>query len=729
MTRITPHQAGKPRGKLRHWRRTGLATLLLLGAGLGTASAQSALNGKSLYLNGPVGGGASCATCHGPSPASNVSGILRGANAPSVISAAIAANRGGMGTLYNGRFSAAELADLAAFIGDPGVTAAPVASLSPASLTFSSTTVGQTSTGLSATLANTGSAALNISSIALGGAAAGDYAVTGGSCSAGGAVAAGANCALVVSFTPTAAGTRSATLTISHNATGGASTVALSGAGSAVAQPTIALSATSVNFGALVLNTASATQTITVSNSGQSALGFTSIALGGANSGYFTLGGSCSTATPVAAGGSCTLTVQARPTAAGAFSGNVSLVSNASNGNASIGLSGSGAAAAPALAANPSALAFGTQTVGGAAVTQNVTLTNNGNVALGITSIAATGAASVTAGAGSCGATLAIGASCVVPVSFAPAAAGNVAATLLVRSNAPDLQVAITGAGTTAAVAKPVLSDSSPLVFADTQVGKTSAVHSTILRNDGSAALKIASLVLGGANAADFSLGGSCAVNATLSPAASCTIDSSFKPGAAGARNASLVLLTDGGVQLTLNLAGNGVAVPVGAALTVSPQTFDFGAATVGGTAPTKRFTLTNSGSAALNLASSAFTGPFSAVTDSTSCAAAPFTLQPGASCELVVRYAPTAAGASTGDVKLQGDGAASWTISLSGQASAAAVTAAQPQNSGGGGCSAAKDGSDPMLPFLVLLALGVIGWRRATRQSGKEQHMNKEAA
>jgi len=726
MTRSTPHHSG--------WlqlRRNGLATLLMLGAGFGSASAQNALNGRSLYLNGPVGGGANCASCHSANPANNVSGILRGANSPAVISAAIAANRGGMGTLFNGRFSAAELADLAAFIGDPTVTATPAASLTPASLTFSSTTVGQTSAALSATLANTGSAALNISSIALGGAAAGDYAVSGGSCSAGAALAAGANCALVVSFKPVAAGARAATLTIGHNAAGGASTLALSGTGSAVAQPTIALSPTSINFGALVVNAPSTPQAITVSNSGQAALSFTSIALGGANSGFFTLGGSCSTAVPLPAGGSCALTVQAQPTAAGAFSGNIVLASNASNGSAAIGLSGSGAAAAPALAANPSVLAFGTQTVGNAAVTQNVTLTNSGNVALAINSIAASGAAGVTASAGTCGASLAIGASCVVPVSFAPAAAGSVAATLLVRSNAPDLQVAITGAGTTAAVAKPVLSDSSPLLFADTQLGKTSALRSTVLRNDGSAALKITTLLLGGSNPGDFVLGGSCAVNGSLSPAASCTIDSSFKPTAAGARSAGLVLVTDGGVQLNLNLSGNGAAVPAGAALTVSPQSFDFGAVTVGGTAPTKRFTLTNTGSAALNLASATFTGPFSAVTDSTSCAAAPFTLQPGAACELVVRYAPTAAGASTGDVKLQGDAAASWSIALTGQASAAAATpgAAQPQNSGGGGCSAAKDGSDPMLPFLVLLALGVIGWRRMAGRSGKDQHVNKEAA
>jgi hypothetical protein len=34
--------------------------------------AADALNGKNLYLNGPTGGGTSCASCHGPSPTANV---------------------------------------------------------------------------------------------------------------------------------------------------------------------------------------------------------------------------------------------------------------------------------------------------------------------------------------------------------------------------------------------------------------------------------------------------------------------------------------------------------------------------------------------------------------------------------------------------------------------------------------------------------------------------------
>jgi uncharacterized protein (TIGR03382 family) len=685
--------------------------MVTLALGIPAAHAADALNGKSLYLNGPPGGGASCASCHGASPASNVNGILNGANNPSVISNAWAANEGGMGTLYNGKFTAAQIADLAAFLGNPNVTAAPAASLTPASLTYGGTPIGQTSSALGATLANAGSAVLNIS---ITGSAATDYSIAGGSCAAGGTVAAGATCTVLVTFKPSAAGTRAAVLNISHNATGGNSTVSLGGTGNAVPQATIGVSATSVNFGAVLTNVPSATQTVTVSNSGQAPLALASIALSGPNAGVLTLGGSCSMQAPVPAGASCTLTVQASPAAIGAFSASITLASNASNGNVTIALVGSGAAAAPALAAHPGMLAFGSQTITAGPVTQSLTLSNTGNVALNFTSISVSGASSITLGADNgCNGTLAVGASCNVAVVFTPMAPGSVTATLLVRSNAADLQVAISGAGTTAVVAKPTLSDSGPIAFADTQIGNSTSPHTTILSNPGSGALKIASLLLDGAQAGDFVLGGSCSVNGTLIPAASCTIDTTFKPSAAGARNADLLLVTDSGAQLSLHLRGNGIAIATShPALTIAPQSFDFGAATVGASeAPTRRFTLTNSGTAALSLASVTFSGPFSRVDDASGCPALPFVLQPGASCDLVVRYLPTAAGAANGSVMIQGDAGASWTIALTGSASAAAPAAVS--NRGGGGCSAARDGNDPVLALLVVLALGVIGWRR----------------
>jgi hypothetical protein len=105
--------------------------------------------------------------------------------------------------------------------GSSGVTTATV---SPSSLTFNGQTVQTTSTPQTVTLANSGSAAMTISSIA----PSGDFAQTN-TCGTG--VAAGANCTIAVTFTPTASGQRTGTLTIADNATGSPQTVPLSGSG------------------------------------------------------------------------------------------------------------------------------------------------------------------------------------------------------------------------------------------------------------------------------------------------------------------------------------------------------------------------------------------------------------------------------------------------------------------------------------------------------------------
>ena len=702
------------------------AAALLLGLASQSAHAQNALNGRNLYQNGPVGGGGTCVACHGASPANNVSNIQRGANQPSVIAAAIARNAGGGMGQFAGRFSAAELADLAAYIGNPSVTASPAATLAPASLAVSGTSIGQTSAPLSTTLSSTGNAALNIGNISLGGAAAGDYSLAGGSCANGAAIAAGANCTVQVSFRPTVAGARAATLTITHNATGGSSTVALSGTGNATPQATISLSAPSINFGAQLTGAASAASTISVTNSGQAPLTFSAIALGGANANIFTLGGNCAVATPLAAGASCNVTVLATPTAAGAFAASLTLASNAANGNATVGLSGTASAAAPALTATPSALAFGLRTISSPATSQAVVLANTGNVAVAFNRIALTGSSTFTIAASDCGATLAVGASCSVPVRFAPTADGAVTSTLGVTSNAPAVQVAITGSGTTQSVGIPVLSETGPIAFADTQVGASAAEHTTTLSNSGSAAVRISTLTIAGNQAGDFVTGGTCAANGAISAGASCTITTAFRPTAAGARSANLQVVTDAGAQFTLPLSGNGVAVAVSApSLGLNPQSFDFGAVTIGAAAPTRRFTLTNSGSAPLTLASAAFSGPFAAVADSTGCAAFPFTLQPGATCDLVVGYTPVNAGGNSGNVVIQSSVAgSSWTIALSGQANAGPSNAT-PQNAGGGGCSASQSVNDPILALLVMLSLGVVVWRRRSAGNSSRDEQN----
>ena len=107
------------------------------------------------------------------------------------------------------------------------VTTAPAVTLSPKSLTFAPQTDGTASTPQTIMLTNSGTAPLAVMSIA----PSGDFAETN---TCGTSVAAGGGCAISVTFTPTAPGSRTGTLTITDNATGSPQTVALSGGGEAV---------------------------------------------------------------------------------------------------------------------------------------------------------------------------------------------------------------------------------------------------------------------------------------------------------------------------------------------------------------------------------------------------------------------------------------------------------------------------------------------------------------
>jgi Putative Ig domain/Abnormal spindle-like microcephaly-assoc'd, ASPM-SPD-2-Hydin len=107
-----------------------------------------------------------------------------------------------------------------------GLTSGPNATLSAASLTFGgSQLVGTTSRALSVTLTNYGTTALNITSIT----ATTDFGESD-NCQ-GSTLISGANCTIKVTFTPTAAGNVTGTISVTDNASGSPQTVTLSGTG------------------------------------------------------------------------------------------------------------------------------------------------------------------------------------------------------------------------------------------------------------------------------------------------------------------------------------------------------------------------------------------------------------------------------------------------------------------------------------------------------------------
>src|SRR5207249_12185894 len=105
----------------------------------------------------------------------------------------------------------------------------------------------------------------------------------------GSSLAAGAYCTINVTFTPSAGGTRTATLTGTDSASGSPQTASLSGTGVA----SVTLSPTSLTFTSQNVGTTSAPQAVTLSNSGSAALSVSSSAITGADSGEFAQTNNC----------------------------------------------------------------------------------------------------------------------------------------------------------------------------------------------------------------------------------------------------------------------------------------------------------------------------------------------------------------------------------------------------------------------------------------------------
>ena len=210
----------------------------------------------------------------------------------------------------------------------------PIAAVAPASLTFGSQDTGTTSAALTVTLSNTGSAVLTVANIAI----SGDFSQTN---NCGNSVTAGGSCTISVTFTPSAAGTRTGTLTITDNnngATGSTQTVSLTGTGTTPA-PLAGISPASLTFAATMVNSSTSSQTVTLSNTGSAALSVAGIAA----SANFAQTNNCGSS--VAAGGSCTINVTFSPTKGGSLTGTLTITDNSNNTTGStqtVTLSGTG---------------------------------------------------------------------------------------------------------------------------------------------------------------------------------------------------------------------------------------------------------------------------------------------------------------------------------------------------------------------------------------------------
>ncbi len=302
-------------------------------------------------------------------------------------------------------------------------------SLSQSTLSFSSTTVGDTSAPQTVVLTNTGSSPLQVSSVST----TADFLVQNGC----GVVTAGGTCTLAVASAPQAAGIKVAALEIRSDAADSLEYVTLVGTGAA---SPLSFSPTSLTFGSVLVG-GSSTLPVQVTNSGTTAITFTSITAVGP----FAVSGECpvagETLAPLA---SCTEQVMFQPTSAGQSGANISFNTSASTGAIPFPVSGTGAQAE--LIAIPTSLAFGTAAVGNTS-TLTLVLSNLGTTPITGLTLSVTGGFVV---AVPCGvATLAPGQTCPIQVAFSPTTAGVQTGSLVVTSSDPGspLTIPLTGMG------------------------------------------------------------------------------------------------------------------------------------------------------------------------------------------------------------------------------------------------------------------------------------------
>ncbi len=306
---------------------------------------------------------------------------------------------------------------------------ATTVSFSAISLTFGTQAVGTSSGAQFTTLTNTGSTTLTFSA-----GFSGDFAFSGvGTC--GSSVAPGASCTISVKFTPTAAGTRTGTLTLTDNASNSPQVISLTGTGSTTSA--VAPSITTQPASRTV--TAGQTAAFTVAATGTAPLTYqwkrNGTAISGATSSSYTTPATTSSDN----GAQFTVVV----------SNSVgSVTSNAATLTVST-------LAAPAVRLSPTSLTFGSQAVGTSSVTQFTTLTNTGNATLTF-SVVFSGDFTF-GGVGTCGSSVTAGASCTISVKFTPTAAGTRTGTLTLTDNASNSPqtISLTGTGSTTSAVAP----------------------------------------------------------------------------------------------------------------------------------------------------------------------------------------------------------------------------------------------------------------------------------
>jgi hypothetical protein len=219
--------------------------------------------------------------------------------------------------------------------GTAPVVLAPQVTLSPLAIDFGTLPLNTPSSQHAVSLKNSGNGPLSLTAVGLAGANATDFAQQTNTCPVGGSLAAGLSCTITLKFTPTVAGARLASLTVSSNAPG-APAVELKGTGVVQAAALAQVAPMQAAFGRVRIGKTSDERKVRIRNTGTTLLVLGNITA----TGDYLVERECKSTLP--AGEACEVKVRFKPTALGLRQGELTVASNAAGSPHAVKLIGTG---------------------------------------------------------------------------------------------------------------------------------------------------------------------------------------------------------------------------------------------------------------------------------------------------------------------------------------------------------------------------------------------------
>ena len=304
----------------------------------------------------------------------------------------------------------------------------------------------------------------------------------------------------------------------------------------------------------------------------------------------------------------------------------------------------------PDIRVGPSPVDFGTKLAGSGPFDKTVTVTNVGTTELSVSSALVNSGGpefAIPVGGGGGSFDLASGATHEITIRYDPTAAASHSGNLQILSNDPDtgsLNVPLSGDAVEPNV---VVTPPISLPFGPVEILTTSELTVNVA-NDGTATadLHVSSTSVSGS--VMFSVDPATAGPFTLAPGDDRDVTVRFSPTSLGFFPAtSLTVASDDpdSSSIPISLTGQGVPEPI-PDISASPPSIDFGSVSAGATA-NETVAIENVGTADLMVTSTTIVaGGFTVVTGG-----APFTVKPGASHDVTVRFGPLSDASFVGEL------------------------------------------------------------------------------